>query len=190
VSEGELRLEIVQSEDNDSPREWDNLGTIIAWHSRYQLSDDHVQGMSPDEFHEWADSGELIVRRIRAYEHGGIALTIGEAVGQFADPWDSHNIGYIFVERLKVLQEWKRKRMSKKLMGIVQANLESEVRVFSQYLNGEVYGYQVWRTCPCCGDGEILDSCYGYYDRDHCKQEGQAALEYWKRKEEDDESGD
>lgn len=34
-------LRIVQDVDTESPREWDNLGTMICWHSRYNLGDDH-----------------------------------------------------------------------------------------------------------------------------------------------------
>lgn len=34
-------LEIIYDEDCQSPRDWDNLGKMICWHSRYSLGDEH-----------------------------------------------------------------------------------------------------------------------------------------------------
>ena len=34
-------LTIEQDPDTESPREWDNLGTMVCWHNRYDLGDKH-----------------------------------------------------------------------------------------------------------------------------------------------------
>jgi hypothetical protein len=46
---------------------------------------------------------------------------------------------------------------------------------YTQWCNGEVYGYEVARitTCPCCGDdqAEPVGSCWGFFDREECLNE-------------------
>jgi hypothetical protein len=41
VSDNRYKLEIAYDADPTSPREWDNLGTMVCWHGRYSLVDDH-----------------------------------------------------------------------------------------------------------------------------------------------------
>jgi hypothetical protein len=50
---GTYRLQIIQDEDPESPREWENLGTMICWHRRYNLGD-------PDESKNYSDSQDLM----------------------------------------------------------------------------------------------------------------------------------
>jgi hypothetical protein len=45
----EQRVRIVADSDFESPREWDNAGRMICWHSRYNLGDEKGD---PDEFLE------------------------------------------------------------------------------------------------------------------------------------------
>jgi hypothetical protein len=52
--------------------------------------------------------------------------------------------------------------------------------VYSQWCNGDVYGYQVERVTACdhCGgeDAELVDSCWGFYGRDDCLSAATAAI--------------
>jgi len=152
------RFRIYQDTFMDSPREWDNLGTIVYDHPRYILGD--IEG-GPE------DVPENSVRiNIYAYEHGGIALS----TSPFSDPWDSGQVGIIYAEKWKILRDFNRKRISVKLIRQVMEVLESEVSVFNQYINGDVYGYSISRIseCGCCGsqDEELIDSCTGFYGMD------------------------
>lgn len=58
-------LKLKQDDDGESPREWDNLGTLIWWHRRYTSPDKNefsspedfyaeLSGLNPDDL-EWAD---------------------------------------------------------------------------------------------------------------------------------------
>lgn len=48
--------------------------------------------------------------------------------------------------------------------------LESEIEIYDQYINGEVYGYELEeeKVCHYCGHAEYehIDSCYGFYGDD------------------------
>jgi hypothetical protein len=55
---GELTVKIYQDDcHDDSPRDWDNAGTMVCWHGRYNLGDeqpredasDYLMGLLPDE---------------------------------------------------------------------------------------------------------------------------------------------
>ena len=47
---------------------------------------------------------------------------------------------------------------------LAQKCLEAEVEEYDTYLRGEVYGYIVQK------DGTDLDSCWGMYGLDYCKE--------------------
>jgi hypothetical protein len=47
--------------------------------------------------------------------------------------------------------------------------MRSEVETYDQYLTGHVFGYIVEN-----GEGEQLDSCWGYFGEAHCVEEGRA----------------
>jgi hypothetical protein len=36
-----LTIKLIPDENYESPREWENIGTMICWHSRYNLGDKH-----------------------------------------------------------------------------------------------------------------------------------------------------
>lgn len=50
---------------------------------------------------------------------------------------------------------------------------------YTQWSNGEVYGYQIERltVCPECGQegAEAVDSCWGFYGLDDCRSEAESA---------------
>ncbi|SHF15500.1 hypothetical protein SAMN02745133_01946 [Desulforamulus putei DSM 12395] len=65
-------LTIFHDEDAENPREWDNLGTMVCWHRRYNLGDQH-RFADKDEFLFWlleetvgdTEKAEKIYEKIR-----------------------------------------------------------------------------------------------------------------------------
>jgi hypothetical protein len=45
---GNQRLRIAYDEDAESPREWDNLGTMVCFHRQYKLGDSHTYANKDD----------------------------------------------------------------------------------------------------------------------------------------------
>lgn len=73
------------------------------------------------------------------YDHSGITMS----TGPFACPWDSGQVGIIYVTRRKAEQEmprWDGEDESDWEQRVCQA-LRSEVAVYDQYLTGDVYGF-------------------------------------------------
>ena len=162
---------IVEAEDHPlNPREeYDHLGQMVCWHGRYTLGDKH--GWSePDEFRQHLKSCTgAIALPIYLYDHSGLAL----ATTPFHCPWDSGQVGWIWMSRDTALEAFSRngKRVTPKLRRQAEEALRGEVREYSQYLSGDVWHIRVENE-----DGDILDSCGGFYGSDYAVEEGRAML--------------
>jgi len=160
-------LKIEQDIHAESPREWVNLGTMVCWHSRYTLGD--IQETRPydeDEYDSLVEEycSEGIVLNLYVYEHGGITMN----TDGFSCPWDSGQIGFIFITKEKVIEEYG--DYSEETRKRVEGCLKSEVKTYAQYLEGDVWGFILSKpvTCEHCGkvEDEEIDSCWGFFGHD------------------------
>ena len=158
-------LEIFEDLDPTDPREFDNLGTMVCFHNRYNLGDTTV--FKSSDFSSWEELESYLYKREKAlvvipvfmYDHSGLSVnTTG-----FSCPWDSGQIGFIYVSKEKIKNEYSCKRISNKLKEQVKEMLVSEVDSYNQYLSGDVYGFNVTDR----QSGEELSSCYGFFGIDH-----------------------
>lgn len=158
------RLKLVHDSSPESPRNWDNLGTMICFHKRYDLGDKH--NYSSDDYNSWEEMKQAIIKEenpavilpLYMYDHSGISIS----TTPFSCRWDSGQIGFILVSKKKVLEEFGGKIVTAKLKERIEKILEGEVETYSQYVEGDVYGFQIVDE-----DDNIVDSCYGFYGSDH-----------------------
>lgn len=174
---GNYEYEIIPDDSPESPREWDNLGTMICFHRRYNLGDKHNFD-SPDDFRKFAKNKRKIgvVLPLYLYDHSGITMnTTG-----FSCPWDSGQVGWIYITREKIRSEYGCKRISQKLLDRVRQYLINEVETYDQYLTGDVYGYRITEINPDDPDeeGEEVDSCWGFYGHDECENEAKSIIKH------------
>jgi hypothetical protein len=178
---GKYRIDIIQDTDPESPRTWDNLGTMVCFHSRYNLGDKH--DYNHNDYSGWEEMKDDIIKRenvgvilpLFLYDHSGITMnTTG-----FSCRWDSGQVGFIFISKEKIRGEYGVKRVSKKMLNRVEGYLVGEVETYNQYLTGDVYGYRITDT----ETDEELDSCWEFYGSDYCMEEGKSIVEYYMEKE-------
>lgn len=144
-------VRIRQDPDSMSPRECDNLGKIVHWHRRYDLG----ERVSPD----WEPPEGAFVLPVYMIDHSGIALN----TEGFGCPWDSGQVGWIYVTREDAAEAfgWNVPlRMTAKRKNTVTDALRAEIKVYSQYLSGECFGFEIEGT-----DGS-QDSCWGFIGED------------------------
>jgi hypothetical protein len=160
-------IEVFYDESPENPlKEFDFLGTFSTFTCKYDLSSKDNPFKTPEELQAFFDKEKPIYIPIYIYDHSGITInTIG-----FSFIWDSAKIGYIWVDRKKVLGDYNKKKLSKSLIETVKKVLKTEVEQVDQWLKGEVYGYQIKDE-----DGEEVDSCWGYWDTpnqiiENCKE--------------------
>lgn len=98
------------------------------------------------------------------YDHSGITMS----TGSFSCPWDSGQVGFIYITMEKAREEWGEKHnpgiSDEEIRKKAIACLESEVKVYDDYLTGSVYGYVV-----ASDDGDHIDSCWGYFGSDEAR---------------------
>jgi hypothetical protein len=182
---GKLRLRIERDENARDPRKDDNVGTMVCWHRRYTLGDQQasrrfsqwkielaVSLLTPKDRARYAlpdDDDDIllyqavqiidekaIVLPLYLYDHSGITM----ATTPFSCPWDSGQVGWIYCTWEKAREEWGPAVTSLQ----IKKCLQDEVKVYDNYLTGEVYGYIVERWD---GDEWVKeDSCLGFYGSD------------------------
>lgn len=193
----------------DPRKEYDNVGTMACWHSRYNLGDEkpdrdagdwrlelactfdpgldkrvaaiadrefsvHATGTTTEQIAEGRRltgieiskvlQKNLVILPLYLMDHSGLSMS----TGAFNCPWDSGQVGWIYVGRDKMLEEWggPGKRLTQGVRKKAISYLSGEVETYSQYLEGHVYGYVVEGPDGCdMEDG----SCWGYYGYDHDK---------------------
>jgi hypothetical protein len=158
IEKGGAVLKIYYDENCPNPREWDNLGTMVCGHRRYRLGDEQAKNTELySNWEEWRE-GELgkdvIALPLYLYDHGGLAInTTG-----FSCPWDSGQVGWIYVTKEKVREEYGVRRVTKKIRDRVLAVLKAEVEEYNRWLQGDVYGFVLENT-----EGKEIASCWGFF---------------------------
>lgn len=125
----EYMLTVEYDDYAESPREWDNMCTMVCWHSRYDLGDKHqfddsdelcrcllhhVCGMDWDEIDEigntyekyklLCESDKLLIKPINMYDHSGITVSTSNSY-PYTDRWDGGRVGFIYVTKDKIFKE-------------------------------------------------------------------------------------
>ena len=174
-----FELEIEQDSSPDSPRTWDNLGTMVCFHKRYNLGDKTDYRSS--DYDSWDElkqgiidnEGEVVILPLFLYDHSGITIS----TTPFSCNWDSGQVGFIFVSKHKIKKE-----------GIDETKvldyLKGEVETYDQYLTGDVWGYRIYEVETCSMGHEhktLVDSCWGFYGEDSAEEEGKSLLEHYEK---------
>lgn len=180
----------------DTPRDWDNLGIMVCWHSRYNLGDSHdyadpqafihdLSGLYQDEHTDYLTEDQLercgriadennVILPLYLYDHSGITMN----TSGFYCPWDSGQVGYIYISNEAIRKEYEVKRISPQLREKVIKYLTGEVETYDQFIRGDVYCY-----CIEDADGEHLDSCCGFYGTEHIEEQVMDQITYYKEQE-------
>lgn len=174
---GDYTIKIDHDDMAESPREWDNTGTMVCWHSRYNLGDEHsylnpdhffhvLSGLYEDEQTEYLEQDQIdrcyevahkknIILPLYLYDHSGITMrTTG-----FSCSWDSGRVGYIYISHEQARKEYLWERITKKRHAMVEKYLTGEVETYDHFITGSVYGFTIEKG----EDEEHVDSCWGYF---------------------------
>lgn len=158
-------IRIHQDNDPDSPRNWENLGHMVCFHSRYRLGDPHTW-KTPGEFRESNTFAHAaVILPLYLYDHSGITMRTAD----FGDRWDSGQVGWIYVNQADMRREYGHNTEEDRENA--RKVLEGEVETYDQFLTGQVYGYTITDRL-----GEEPDSCWGFYGLDAAIQAAKDAV--------------
>ena len=163
VGDTTYKVVIWQEDGAESPREWENEGTMLCWHDRYRLGDEQIE--PPEGVEDVPD--DVVRLPLYLYDHSGLTMS----TSPFSCGWDSGQVGWIYAKLKDPKDEQERARVTRTLKG--------EVEVYDMYLTGQVYGYRVYaekeseymyykETEDAPPQWEEVGSCWGFYG-DHEK---------------------
>ena len=138
-------IKIEQDEFPESPREWDNLWTLVTAHRNYNGDDELPEGQASIdrafEMHlewEWLTSDEVYYHEVWLYEHSWVAIS----TSPFGDRWDSWQWGYIYVSIEKAKEELILKDEDT-LESKTLEYLDNEIKTLDKYYRWEIYEYKI-----------------------------------------------
>lgn len=176
-----IRIEYDTTESYMNPRrDCDNFGTMICFHRRYDLGDEHsyndplaslngiYQETNPDaedfdtidEAFEVMSEKSLVWLPLYLYDHSGITMnTTG-----FSCPWDSGQVGIIYATYDTIKNEFG--EVTPENIEKALDLLRSEVKHYDHYIRGECYCTKFWKALDEDAgeddyDDEELLECYG-----------------------------
>ena len=162
------RLEIWVDSDVESPREEVSDSKFYTWHRRYWSPDKHNIAEPMYEIPK-----DCIGIKVWMYDHSGHCYQAADQ-NPFHCPWDSGQVGWIFIGRADARKRLGVSRLHPKHISIIRNQLINEVNRFSEYVNGEVSGFTIYDE-----DGEVIESIGGFYNSDE-KYMLECAAEYMK----------
>ncbi len=172
-----FRAEVNADDGPNDPREWDNLGTMVCSHSRYDLGDRQHDGRGY-AFEEWIDEvlegvEDPIWLPLYLLDHSGISMSYGSAQFRAVDShgWDWGPVGIIYVSERDLPAAYMVEEVTDEIRERAVECLKGEVETYDQCLRGDVYYYVVESE-----DGTVLDSCGGFFGEEVAIEEADGVL--------------
>lgn len=175
-SKGEIWT-LVKTYDNcpENPREYfERISTFYTFENRHNSPDKH----SYRSVNEWADANGFIVGNspndlidsmtkkgyialpVWRYEHSSVSYSAA-MTNPYNCRWDSGMVGIIYISKKDVRKYLSVKKVTTKVESEMIDILQSEVKEYSSYSNGDVYSYELYDS-----NDELVDSVSGIYDSD------------------------
>jgi hypothetical protein len=168
-----FRITIYANPHAGNPLEdWGEMGRILSRNRRHA---NHMPGSVDELLEENPDAVPLSY-----YEHGLCLWRVaGELPAHLHCPWDSVGIAGFWLPDADTLESarnyggWTRRQFMRR-------RAREACEAYTQWVNGDVYGYEIERvvTCPDCGEdsAEAVDSCWGFYGFGACLSEAKSHL--------------
>lgn len=169
-------IKIEQDDDPESPRSWDNLGTMACFHRRYSVPNE--TGLDSADYGSWDELKAAIVKQydpavilpVYAYDHSVLDISTRIEPYWWHAAWDAGQLGFIFVSKEKARREHGWKVLTRERRAQLAEQLHAEVKTYSQWVNGDVYGYIIEDE-----NGGEVDACWGFYGCDEALQAAREA---------------
>jgi hypothetical protein len=155
--------------------EWENGEDEKLTHERETFFNQTVNA--------WIEENVCILP-VYMYDHSGITIS----TGPFSCPWDSGQVGIIYVTKQKYEVE------TQKPFNFEDAEiiLKGEINTLDQYLTGDIWGYTIYSTEDPDFENEILthnddlpddrfheSSCGGFFGYTYCEEQVKELLTYY-----------
>jgi hypothetical protein len=150
-----MSIRIIHDEDPSSPRDNDNLGEMVCWHSRYSLGD-RQPNEDPVEYQKSIPDGSIVLP-LYLYDHSGITMS----TKSFGCEWDSGQVGFIVATPKKLRAEYDAEWNKPEVRAKAEEALRAEVSQYDEFITGNYWGFEKLDK-----NGEVADACWGFSGSD------------------------
>lgn len=166
----------------ENPRNYDNLGTMVCFHNRYNLGD-NTHNYKKEDYTSWDElekdilkqEGACVIYPVYMYDHSGLAFSFSSfynaPLPQFHAQFDSGQIGFMFVSKKKIRKEYG--KAGKVEIEKAQDVLLAELEAFQRYVSGDVYYFTIEDE-----NDDIVDSCGGFNSEEDALEEAKLSVDY------------
>lgn len=192
-----ITVEIHYDEDggmHDSPRDYDNVTTMVCWHPDYALGDEQFR--APDgrghvvtPFHEGRE-GVCSMQQLERYlrivrkavgirplyllDHSGLAIRAGSGFAEDSAGWDTTMVGFVYTTHERINELCGEDERFHTDEWIDEA-ITADVKDYDYHLKGCYYGYIV---APGSRDEDSCWGFLGYPEESGCIEEAKASAAY------------
>jgi hypothetical protein len=170
-------VEITWCPEADDPREWDNAGTMVCAHRKYDLGDrqsaaDSFQGLL-GEIVEHEGGADIVWLPLYLFDHSGLTMRTDDTMFRQMDGagWDWGVCGVIYVTYETIAREWG--DTSEPSIELARECMVTEVETYNQYLTGDT-----WFVCGNDPDGELREMTGMVFGSDEALSEGRQMMDY------------
>jgi hypothetical protein len=169
-----FRIRIYPDGDTPNPLEdWSEMGTILSLNRRRA-------NFNPSRV-EFAIENDPDAVPLSYFEHGQCLWSVaGELPAECRCPWDSVGFAGVWLPDAETLASASNYGGFTRRM-FLRKRARQACEAYTQWCNGEVYGYDIERltVCPHCGEesAEPVDSCWGFYGLDYCRSQAESAVQ-------------
>lgn len=151
-----LTVTIMQDQDAEMPF-CDGILIYYRKASRYTLGTTRATDSELQKLESSVSNGKLYGLPVYAYIHSGISLS----TSPFSCPWDSGQSGIAVAAKSEFKDEAE-----------AHECIRSFINEFNQFMSGDVWGYTIEDE-----EGNHLDSCWGFYGIEYCKEQATEAAQ-------------
>lgn len=169
----------VTHDEFDPRKDQDNLTKMVCFHKRYILGDKHEYNHG--DYNGW-DAMErsikyrenvVVIAPLYLYDHSGITInTTG-----FNCPWDSGQVGFVFITKKEARKWFGWKRITKERKEKLKERLLSDVKEYDNYLTGMQYKFDIYKK------KEWIEGYGCFDDDDKAMEEAKSIIDKWEKDE-------
>ena len=170
----------------ESPRVWDNWSIMALTHKRYDLGDKNIPFNFKDfdsfkavEHHIKKNYDPLVIFPVSMYEHSSVVLSLSAATNSGYEAFDTSNVGFAYITQKRLDEFGSSQGFGDGILDDetdeqyklrLKRYIEQELKVYNDYLNGEVYRFKLIekQSCNLHYSHDIEhDSLSGFYGSDY-----------------------
>ncbi len=145
---GKYTIEFSYDDLDCNPRtQCDNDTLMLFFHKKYNLGDTKKNNYRSQDFSNWdemeaqiiKDHQPVVIKPVFLYDHSGLTI----ATSPFSCRWDSGQIGFVLMPKKSAYAAYGVKRITKAIKEKCEQYIDSDIKVYDQYLRGDVYCYVI-----------------------------------------------